>query len=179
MKNTTCLLLCLALCWMGCDQSTTQKASQSVATAASSAPSNSGYVSPTIYTEAKPIEALPADSIPVSYSVKGIAAAPLEFVPMMGEWVSAFDQEEEVHFQPGKYVSFYQGEKVVEEHMVYYRNCPNTCTNGTPTESACFVLASDYGQMCFSIVKHTAEELEIAMLGNTDPASVLSYTRKR
>ncbi|MEM1216770.1 MAG: hypothetical protein AAGJ82_13835, partial [Bacteroidota bacterium] len=161
------------LIW-GCDQSTTQQASQPVATTATPRT----YVSPPVQTVAEPIPALPADSIPVSYTAKGVAAAPLEFVPMMGEWVSTYDEGEELRFEPGKYISFYEGQKVVEEHMVYYRNCPNACGDGQVTDKACFVLASDYSQSCFAIVKHTPEELQLSMLGSTDPESILKYKRK-
>jgi len=137
------------------------------------------YVSPTVQVQEENMAALPpplpADSIPVQYSVKGIANAPSDFIPMLGQWVSTFDEDESVHFTPGKYISYYKGEKVVEEHMVYYRVCPDNC--GSNGNKACFVLASDYGQNCFSIVSHTDQRLELSLLGSGND-NVLTYVRK-
>ena len=107
---------------------------------------------------------LPADSIPVSYSVKGAAMAPDDFMPMMGTWQSTYDAGEVVHFLPGRYVSYYEGEQIVEEKMTYYHVCPETCTGNEGLEQPCFVLASDYDQQCFSILNHTPDRLELSLV---------------
>ncbi len=119
----------------------------------------------------------PADSIPVEYTTKGVTVAPLEFQPMMGEWVADADEAEVVRFLPGKYVSYYAGEKVVEEHMVYYRQCPDYCADGAAAyPQPCVVVSSPYGHTCLSIVAHTANNLQLRLLGSN--GSVLSYHRK-
>lgn len=126
---------------------------------------------------AKVYAAPPADSIPVEYTTKGVVAAPLEFQPMMGEWVADADEAEVVRFLPGKYVSYYAGEKVVEEHMVYYRQCPDYCADGAEAyPQPCVVVSSPYGHTCLSIVSHTADNLQLRLLGSN--GSVLSYHRK-
>lgn len=142
--------------------------------------SNDTYVSPPVLVESTALPPpLPADSIPVEYSIKGIANAPTDFVPMMGQWVSAFDDDESVHFTPGKYISYYKGEKIVEENMVYYRVCPDNCgsSNNPGGSTACFVLASPYGQTCFAIVSHTDQRLELSLIGSGDD-NVITYLRK-
>ena len=135
------------------------------------------YVSPKVYTANQPLAELPADTIPVSYSVKGVAQAPLEFNGMMGEWVAAYDEQEAVRFLPGKYISYYNGEKIVEENMTYYQVCPETCAGGEGLEVPCFVLASDYEQMCFAVLRQTSDLLELSLLGAN--GAVLTYHRKQ
>jgi hypothetical protein len=171
MKNTS--LICLLLLGLfACD--TTAKQSNTLA----EQPSNNTYVSPPVLVERAALPPpLPADSIPVQYGVKGIANAPADFVPMMGKWVSAYDEDESVLFTPGQYTSYYKGEKVVEEHMVYYRVCPESCMGDKPSNSqACFVLASPYGQTCFAIVSHSEQRLELSLLG-AEENNVLTYIR--
>lgn len=140
--------------------------------------STPAYSSPTVGTikDQITIKALPADSIPVSYSIKGVSMAPADFSPMMGRWVSTFDQQEIVHFTPGRYASYYAGEKVVEEKMTYYHVCPDNCEGATAFGKPCFVLSTEFGQTCFGIMHHTDEALELTMLGS-DGAN-LAYTRE-
>lgn len=169
------LTLSLAFCFLSCDTPKQNNlANQATAPA-------STYVSPTVLPNSNAVRTLPpplsADSIPVEYSVKGIASAPLDFVPMMGQWVATYDQDESVHFLPGKYVSYYKGEKVVEENMTYYRKCPNSCTGEGESDQACFVLASPYGQTCFAIVNHTQQQLQLSLVG-APMEDVLTYVRK-
>jgi hypothetical protein len=135
------------------------------------------YVSPKVYTIKEPVESLPADSIPVSYSIKGVAEAPIGFNGMMGEWVAAYDEKEAVRFLPGKYVSYYNGEKIVEENMTYYQVCPDACTGGQGPEVPCFVLASNYEQMCFAVLRQTSDLLELSLLGAN--GALLTYHRKQ
>ena len=135
------------------------------------------YVSPKVSTFNEPLASLPADSIPVSYSIKGVAQAPIGFNGMMGEWVAAYDENEAVRFLPGKYVSYYNGEKVVEENMTYYQVCPEACTGGQGPEVPCFVLASAYEKMCFAILNQTDEILELSLLGAN--GATLTYHRKQ
>jgi len=135
------------------------------------------YVSPAVNTINEPVEGLAGDTIPVSYSIKGVAQAPLEFSGMMGEWVAAYDEQEAVRFLPGKYISYYNGEKIVEENMTYYQVCPETCTGGEGLEVPCFVLASNYEQMCFAVLRQTSELLELSLLGAN--GAILTYHRKK
>lgn len=136
-------------------------------------PALQAYTSPVVQTMQAHIQTMPADSIPVSYSIKGGAIAPTAFVPMMGKWASSYDSNEVVHFTPGRYTSYYKGEKVVEEQMTYYEVCPDNCAT-TSTQSACFILSSDFGQTCFSILKHTSTTLELQMIGSADQTLVFS-----
>lgn len=169
MKYLSFLLFSLLL--GACD---TPKQNASVSTAPVA---DASYVSPKVYTEREPLPPLPADSIPVEYSIKGIAQAPMGFNSMMGEWVAAYDENEAVSFLPGKYVSYYEGEKVVEENMTYYQVCPESCTGGQGPQVPCFVLASAYEQMCFAIMNQTEETLELSLLGAD--GTVLTYHRKQ
>lgn len=169
MKRLFFILIMAILMTSACD---TTKQSSSQKTVAQ----QSTYTSPIVYTTKDPIKALPADSIPTSYSIKGVAMAPADFAPMMGRWMSTFDEKEVVHFTPGRYSSYYNGEKIVEEKMVYYHVCPDNCEGAAELNKPCFVLASEYGQMCFAILKHTDEELELTMLGQ-DNAN-LTYVRQ-
>ncbi|MEL6835677.1 MAG: hypothetical protein AAFP77_21930 [Bacteroidota bacterium] len=164
------LLVFLVLSSYACD---TPKSS---ATSKAAAP-ESAYVSPPVYTDLQPVEALPADSIPVSYTARGVAVAPVGFNDMMGEWVSTYDEDEVVRFAPGKYISYYQGTKVVEEAMTYYQVCPEACNSGEALSVPCFVLASDYGQNCFAVINQTNELLELSDLSGS--GAVLTYNRKQ
>lgn len=163
------LPLVLLLCY-ACD---TPKKSPDAVVAAP----QSDYVSPPVLTEAEPFPALPSDSIPVSYSIKGIAEAPIGFNGMMGDWVSSYDEAELLRFMPGKYVSYYAGEKVVEENMTYYQICPDICSSQGALDVPCFVLASAYGQTCFAVITQTSELLELSPLGSA--GTVLTYYRKK
>jgi len=140
--------------------------------------SRASYASPTVQTIKEPIiiKALPADSIPVSYSIKGASMAPADFSPMMGRWISTFDNKEIVQFTPGRYASFYAGEKVVEETMIYYHVCPDNCEGAAELGKPCFVLSSEFGQTCFAIINHTDNELELTMLGSGGVS--LAYVRE-
>ena len=168
MKN-----LILALVLLSCYACDTSKKSS---TTADSAPETT-YVSPQVLTDAEPILALPADSIPVSYSIKGVAEAPIGFNGMMGDWVASYDESELLRFMPGKYVSYYGGEKVAEEHMTYYQVCPDICSTQGALDVPCFVLASAYDQTCFAVITQTSELLELSPLGSA--GTVLTYYRKR
>lgn len=167
MKN-----LALALVLLTCFACDTSKQSATTATVP-----ESDYVSPTVLTEPEPVVYLPGDSIPVSYSIKGVAEAPLGFSGMMGEWVSSFDEQESIRFMPGKYASYYKGEKVVEENMTYYQVCPDICSSQGALDVPCFVLASAYDQMCFAVINQSSEILELSMLGAA--GEVLTYYRKK
>lgn len=155
------LIFVATLMIFSCD--TTKKNTQQ--TVASASPAYSSPAVQTIKNTVK-ITALPADSIPVSYSVKGVSLAPADFSPMMGRWTSTFDNKEEVQFTPGRYTSFYAGTKIVEETMTYYHVCPDNCEGAADLGKPCFVLSSEYGQTCFAIIHHTDKELELTMLGS-------------
>lgn len=169
MKYLSLLLFSLLLGACDTPKSNALTSEASVATAA--------YVSPKIYTANEPLAELPVDTIPVSYSVKGVAQAPVEFNGMMGEWVAAYDEKEAVRFLPGKYISYYNGEKIVEENMTYYQVCPETCAGGEGLQVPCFVLASNYDQMCFAVMRQTSDLLELNLLGAN--GALLTYHRKK
>ena len=61
--------------------------------------------------------------------------------------------------------------------MTYYQVCPETCTGGEGLEVPCFVLASDYEQMCFAVLRQTSELLELSLLGAN--GAILTYHRKQ
>ncbi len=169
---TTITLLVLASGFFACDTAKTSGPSANNEGLIPNPPPD--YQSPTVRTDIEgpvarsvPSPAptqLPSDSIPVSYSTKGVAMAPADFLPMMGKWKSTYDEGEVVHFLPGRYVSYYEGQQVVEEKMTYYHICPETCTGNDGIQEPCFVLASDYTQQCFSILNHTSDHLELSLV---------------
>jgi hypothetical protein len=170
MIRTTIILLFGSLAWTACDTTAKQNTVTAEPVVARA------YISPAILSEQAAVATLPADTIPVSYSTKGVAQAPTEFAPMMGQWESTMDPGEMVHFLPGKYISYYEGNKVVEENMTYFDVCPNSCTNGVGPAQPCFVVASPYNQMCFTIVQHTDQQLQLSLLGSN--GGIMTYQRK-
>lgn len=160
MRNIVLLLIIMGF-YCSCD---TNKKPSPVAVMPQST-----YVSPPVATDASVltpsvVAPLPADSLPVEYSARGIAAAPPDFLPMMGKWQSTYDEGEVVHFLPGRYVSYYDDQMIVEEKMTYYHVCPETCIGNDGLEQPCFVLASDYDQQCFAILSRTDSRLELSLI---------------
>lgn len=117
------------------------------------------------------------DTIPESVSIKGAAPVPPLFAPMMGQWVSTYDELEVLHFLPGKYITYYDGQKVVEENMSYHANCPQDCLpeSETALDFPCFVLEGEYGNTCFALVEISENELQLSMLGGR--GNTLIYKR--
>ena len=170
MIRTTIILLFGSLAWTACDTTAKQNTLTAEPVVARA------YISPAILSEQAAVATLPADTIPVSYSTKGVAQAPTEFAPMMGQWESTMDPGEMVHFLPCKYISYYEGNKVVEENMTYFDVCPNSCTNWVGPAQPCFVVASPYNHMCFTIVQHTDQQLQLSLLGSN--GGIMTYQRK-
>lgn len=117
------------------------------------------------------------DTIPENYTVKGSAPVPPLFAPMMGQWVSTYDELEVLHFLPGKYTTYYDGQKVVEENMSYHAECPKECAPDLEGEMdfPCFMLEGEYGKTCFALVEVSENELQLSMLGGR--GNTLVYKR--
>ena len=117
------------------------------------------------------------DSIPDSYTARGVASVPEAFGPLMGQWVSTFDEQEILHFLPGRYITYYDGQKVVEEHMSYFPQCPEACgmSRDRSISTACFTLEGEFGASCFAIEQLTENELQLSMPGGD--GTLLTYRR--
>ncbi len=105
------------------------------------------------------------DSLPESYTARSVTAVPTAFGPLMGQWVSAFDDQETLHFLPGRYITYYDGQKVVEEAMSYFDQCPEACGLSEGQTGPCFTLEGEFGASCFAIVRLSEEEMELAIPG--------------
>ncbi|MCB0635139.1 MAG: hypothetical protein KDC54_00900 [Lewinella sp.] len=129
----------------------------------------------TAYASTAPL----TDTIPEPYgtTMKGAVPVPSAFAPLLGRWQSIVDPEEVLHFLPGRYISYYGGEKIVEEVMHYHANCPAECTTSHEgaMEFPCFTIDSEYGSSCFALVKVSENTLELSLLGG--PGNTLSYQR--
>lgn len=127
------------------------------------------------YRAAEPVVYGSTVSEPTQYA----AAAPGELQELnaiMGRWHNEVDIDEHLELSPNSYSVFYEGEKVVEESAVYHTNCPGDCTGGNEADYPCFVVTSAYGSDCFGIVRLTADEMELSLLGQST-ATVL-YKRQ-
>ncbi|MEM6396181.1 MAG: hypothetical protein AAF741_07515 [Bacteroidota bacterium] len=115
------------------------------------------------------------ESEPAQYA----SAAPADIQTLsaiMGRWHNEVDIDEHLELTPNTYSVYYEGEKVVEEAAIFHTNCPGDCTGGSEADYPCFVVASAYGSDCFGIVRLTAEEMELSLLGQST-ATVL-YKRQ-
>lgn len=118
------------------------------------------------------------DTIPDHYvTSKGLAEVPAPFTSMLGRWQSTHDPKEVIHFLPGRYITYYGGEQVVEEQMSYHEICPAFCTGETEAAPAypCFVLEGEYDASCFAVLKQEGDRLELSMLGGA--GNTLVYER--
>ena len=95
---------------------------------------------------------------------------------LTGLWVNTTDPLEVVEFTPTHYVTFYDGEALVEEPMRVHQRCPNTCTDGQTSDRGCFTVAGPAGIDCFGIVRLSATELELQLLGVSE--QTVTYRRR-
>ncbi|NJC24563.1 hypothetical protein [Neolewinella antarctica] len=98
------------------------------------------------------------------------AATPIRVNPdiiaaLTGLWVNDDDDEEVVEFTSSHYTTFYDGELLVQEPMTLHQRCPGDCNDGVETNISCFTVTGPAGIDCFGIIRLTATELELRLLG--------------
>lgn len=84
---------------------------------------------------------------------------------LTGNWVNTEDDREHVAFTPTHYRTYYDGELLVEEDMVFHADCPAACSGGTPVDEPCFTISGPAQTDCYGIVNLTNDKLELQMLG--------------
>lgn len=135
--------------------------SKPVSTTASNLPSNTSAGAPTTYNNTTTPRGVDgAIAAPRTYASPAAVAA-----PVVGTWVNRSDPDETVVFTDHSYSTYYEGQLVVEEEMVYYVSCPPDCSGGQSAGVPCFVISSEYGKDCFGIVRIAENELELSILG--------------
>ncbi len=173
------LFVLLASCEATSNSNTAQKESMAPARA-------NGYAPTPPSATTQPNSPLPSTGLPpapTTYGAvstpKGMEAAPTTYAnaaavaaPIVGSWINAEDPDETVVFTDHSYETYYEGQKVVEEEMLYHPVCPNDCSGGQSVGVPCFTITSQYGKDCFGILRVTENELELTMLG-VSTASIL------
>ena len=84
---------------------------------------------------------------------------------LTGNWINTEDDREQVAFTPTHYRTYYDGELLVEEDMVFHAECPGACSGGTPVGEPCFTISGPAQTDCYGIVNLTADKLELQVLG--------------
>ena len=82
-----------------------------------------------------------------------------------GRWMNADDADEQVQLTPTHYMTYYEGELLVEENMTWYDRCPDACSGGTSTGKPCFTVSGPAQTDCYGIVNLTPSRLELQLLG--------------
>ena len=117
----------------------------------------------------------------------GVYASPAPYDPtaevnnqlaatLTGLWVNQDDEDEVVEFTPTHYTTFYRGQKLLDEEMVFHGTCPTDCSGGENLGISCFTIAGPAGTDCFGIVRLTHEVLEMSLLGVS--TETILYNRK-
>lgn len=122
---------------------------------------------PSTYGLVSSPKGIDAAAAPTTYATAAAVAAPI-----VGNWLNVEDPDETVVFTDHSYETYYEGQKVVEEEMVYHPVCPSDCSGGQSVGVPCFTISSQYGKDCFGILRVTEDELELTMLG-VSTASIL------
>ncbi|PHI21959.1 hypothetical protein CEQ90_01340 [Lewinellaceae bacterium SD302] len=137
--------------------------------------------------DARPAEAAPTTYGSVAYGTapKGVAAptaygssamtAAAVAAPLVGAWTNQSDPEENIVFTDHSYTSYYEGDMIVEEEMVYHAVCPGGCSGGTSVGIPCFTITSEFGTDCYGILRVTETELELSIIGQS--TETVTYTR--
>ncbi len=84
---------------------------------------------------------------------------------LSGLWVNKLDSLELIEFATDHYTTFYDGEQLFREPMIYHPLCPGGCNNGQQMEIACFTVTGPAGTDCYGIIRLTPEILELSILG--------------
>ena len=84
---------------------------------------------------------------------------------LTGTWTNTTDPDESVAFTPTHYKTYYEGELLVEEDMVFHQRCPGACSGGTTTDAPCFTVSGPAQTDCYGIVRLTDDILELQVLG--------------
>ena len=116
------------------------------------------------------------EEMPQSYDLS-VKAAPMPvppaFAPLMGNWQSTFDEDEVIQFVPGRYITFYDGQKVVEETMNYQEQCPNDCYPGMGVEQSKPIVCFELASQCFAILRIDEDELHIGLAGMEEEGGLI------
>ncbi|CAH1000219.1 hypothetical protein LEM8419_01367 [Neolewinella maritima] len=84
---------------------------------------------------------------------------------LAGRWISTDDAQEQVELTPTHYKTYYEGELLVEENMVFHNVCPGACSGGSSTGEPCFTISGAAQTDCYGIVRLDEEVLELQLLG--------------
>ena len=95
---------------------------------------------------------------------------------LTGLWTNVDDPDEIVEFTPTHYTTFYRDNRLLREPMTVHPRCPGDCTGGVPSDRACLTVAGPAGIDCFAIVRLSALEMELLLLGVSD--TTVTYRRK-
>ena len=96
---------------------------------------------------------------------KGGSASLVTQQLLTGTWVNTTDPDESVAFTPTHYKTYYDGELLVEEDMVFHQQCPGACSGGTTMDAPCFTISGPAQTDCYGIVRLTDDILELQVLG--------------
>jgi hypothetical protein len=183
MKNLLHFFLLFTLCLIvGCDTPTANSVSSPKLDpndpAVSSAPlpmtSSNLPTAPTPYNSpamnAKGAEA----AAPTTYGSTAMNAQ-MVAAPLVGSWTNMSDPEENIVFTDHSYVSYYEGQMIVEEEMIYHAVCPTSCSGGTSVGVPCFTITSDFGTDCYGIIRVNQTQLELSIIGQS--TETVTYVR--
>ena len=95
---------------------------------------------------------------------------------LTGLWTNVDDPDEIVEFTPTHYTTFYQDSRIIQEAMTVHPRCPGDCTEGVPTDQACLTVTGPAGIDCFAILRLSATEMELRLLGISE--ETVTYRRK-
>lgn len=116
------------------------------------------------------------EALPESYEAPAAApAAPALAEQVAGRWQSAADQKEIVEFTEDSYVSYYDGEKLIEEKLEWHEQCPGFCQPEGVSVDQCFTISGEFDITCYYVVSVTATQLQMSMLGGR--GNTLIYNR--
>ncbi len=92
---------------------------------------------------------------------------------LLGTWVSTTDEKSVVVIESGMYTDVYDGEEMGRTPYQYFPKCPAFCN--PVAEMPCLaVMGQD--DICYTIVKVDAKNLELSMVGGT--GNTLVFTKK-
>lgn len=115
-----------------------------------------------------------AAAIPSTYGSASMTAD-MVAAPLVGAWTNKSDPDENIVFTNHSYTSYYEGQMIVEEEMVYHARCPENCSGGASSGIPCFTISSEFGTDCYGILRVTPTELELSIIGQS--TETVTYVR--
>lgn len=81
---------------------------------------------------------------------------------MEAVWVSTTDPKSEVAIGNGKYVEIYETKEMSSSPLRYFKVCPDDCN---PVAKTPCIQLMGQDNVCYTVVKNTAKELELSLIG--------------